>query len=50
MFRIIGEDGIIEVRKKSHNSVVISAPIEHGSYQVYHIVKHGNIYSASIEY
>jgi len=50
MFRMIGENGIIEVREKSDNSVVISAALEHGSYQVYPIVKHGKIYSASIEY
>jgi len=50
MFRMIREDGVIEVRKKSDNSVVISAALEHGSYQVYRIMKHGKIYSASIEY
>jgi len=47
---MIGEDSIIEVRKKSDNSVVISATLEHGFYQVYPIVKHGKIYTASIEY
>jgi len=50
MFRMIRENGMIEVRKKSDDSVVISAAHEHGSYQVYPIVKYGKIYSASIEY
>ena len=31
-FMMIGEDGVLEVRKKIDNSVVISAPLEHGSY------------------
>jgi len=48
MFRMIAEDGIIQ--KKSDNSVVISAALEHGSFQVYLIVKDGKIYSALIEY
>jgi len=47
---MIGEDGIIEVRKKSDNSVVISATFKYSSYQVYFIVKYGKIYSVSIEY
>jgi len=49
IFRMIGGDGIIEVRKKSDNSVVISATLEHSYYQVYLIMKYGKIYSALIE-
>jgi len=47
---MLREDGIIEVTKKSDNLVVFSATLEHGSYQVYSIVKYEKIYSASIEY
>ena len=50
VFKMIGEDGVIEVRKKINNSVVISAPLEYGYYHVYLIVHHGKIYMAATDF
>jgi len=49
-FRMVGEDGVISVIKKAHNCVVISASLEHVSYQVYPIVRQGTIYMAATEF
>src|SRR5437016_5922828 len=49
-FRMIGENGVIEIRNKINDSVIISALLMHGSYQVLLIVRHGKIYVAATDF
>ena len=49
-FRMIGENGIIDIIRKDDNAIVFSASLQHGSYQVYPIIHHGKIYIAATDF
>jgi len=50
LFYMFGKDGIISVKMNSDNSVVLQATLEHGTYQVFSIVQHGQIYITSTDF
>ncbi|MHB8545134.1 MAG: DDE-type integrase/transposase/recombinase, partial [Leptospirales bacterium] len=49
-FRMIGESGVIDIIRKVDNAIVFSATLQHGSYQVNPIVRHGKIYIAATDF
>jgi len=50
LFYMFGKDGIISVKMNSDDSVVLQATLEHGAYQVFRIVQHGQIYITGTEF
>jgi len=47
---IFGKDGIISVKMNSDDSVVLQATLEHGAYQVFPIIQHGQIYITGTDF
>ena len=50
LFWLYGKDGRIEVRTNEDDSVVLVATLEHGAYQVFPIVQHGQIYITGTDF
>ena len=49
-FRIVGEDGIITVQRKSDHLPVFIAELMHGCYQVLPLVRNNKIYTAATDF
>ena len=49
-FRMVGEDGIITVQRKSDHSPVFIAELMHGCYQVLPLARHNKIYTAATDF
>ena len=49
-FRMVGEDSIIGVQRKSALSPVFIAELMHGCYQVLPVARHNNIYTAATDF
>ena len=49
-FRMVGEDGVINIIQKVDKAIVFSASLQCGSYQVHPIVRHGKIYIAATDF
>jgi len=47
---MFGKDGIISVKMNSDDSVVLQATLEHGAYQVFPIIQHGQIYITGTDF
>ena len=48
--RMVGEDGIITVQRKSDHSPVFIAEVMHGCYQVLPRARHNKIYTAATDF
>ena len=49
-FRMVGEDGIITVGRKSDHSAVFIAELMYGRYQVLPLARHNKIYTAATDF
>jgi len=50
LFCMVGKDRIISVKMNSDGSLVLQAILEHGAYQVFPIVQHGQIYITGTDF
>ena len=49
-FRMVGEDGIITVQRKSDHSPVLIAELMHGCYQVLPLARYNKINTAATDF